>query len=83
MMGMRKLLEQVEEVTVLSRLASEHDDFLRLGLTDAVLLTMEAADAPLLTTDIDLTLAAQKSGGQVINYNWFRDGAVTLSDHGM
>ena len=38
-----------------SSVASRHGEFPRLGLTDAALLEVVSADAPLLTVDLDLS----------------------------
>lgn len=45
----------------------------RLGLTDAILLTLTAAGATLLTDDLDLHIAALGAGLSSINFNELRD----------
>ncbi|CDO35842.1 PIN domain-containing protein [Novosphingobium sp. KN65.2] len=71
--GLKVLLQNMEEVRPPSLLACDHQAYHRLGLTDAVLLSMELSGAPLLTADLDLMLAASKEGRKAINYNWYRD----------
>ncbi|MES2156973.1 MAG: PIN domain-containing protein [Pseudomonadota bacterium] len=71
--GLRVLLQDMEEVRLPSVFACDHKAYHRLGLTDAVLLSMELSGAPLLTVDLDLTLAAIKEGREAINYNWHRE----------
>lgn len=73
--GLRVLLADMEEVSPPSIFACDHEAYHRLGLTDAVLLSMEISGAPLLTVDLDLTLAATKGGREAINYNWHREGS--------
>ena len=49
------------------------DAFPRLGLADAALLEAVSADAPLLTVDFDLYVAALASGEEsAINFNHWR-----------
>ena len=62
------LLEQAEERYVASRDAARHHDFLRLGITDAALLNASLDGAALLTSDLDLYLAAASSGRRVVNF---------------
>ena len=52
--------------------ATARRDYLRLGLTDAVLLTLAENGGTLLTTDLDLYLAAQRAGFDCVNYNHVR-----------
>jgi len=63
----------MEQIRPASLLACDHSTFQRLGLTDAVILSMELSSAPLLTVDLDLTLAAMHAGRETINYNWYRE----------
>lgn len=56
-----------------SRDASKGEEFLRLGLTDSVLLDISQPDTVLLTTDNGLYLAALERGQQAINFNHHRD----------
>jgi hypothetical protein len=49
------------------------DEFIRLGLTDSVLLELGRSGATLLTVDLDLYLAALDAGLNVINYNHLKE----------
>ena len=70
---LRALIEQSPETVVASVDAVRHDVFPRLGLTDAALLEVVSADAPLLTVDLNLYVAALASGDEAaINFNHWR-----------
>ena len=70
---LRALIEQSPETVVASADAARHDVFPRLGLTDAALLEVVSADAPLLTVDLNLYVAAVASGDEAaINFNHWR-----------
>ena len=70
---LRALIEQSQEIVVASVDAVRHDVFPRLGLTDAALLEVVSADAPLLTVDLNLYVAALASGDEAaINFNHWR-----------
>jgi hypothetical protein len=71
--GLRQLLCGMHEIQVASILAMERPEYLALGLTDAVILALQKKPANLLTVDLGLTLAAQRAGFDVVNYNWLRD----------
>jgi hypothetical protein len=73
--GLRLLLADMEEVQMPSASACDHKVYHRLGLTDAVLLSMEISGAPLLTADFDLCAAAGRAGREAINYNHHRNGS--------
>jgi hypothetical protein len=72
----------IEERQVESKTAMDHDAYPRLGLTDAVILTLIENDATLLSDDLDLCLAADAGRQRVINYNHVRDGGYSLADIG-
>ena len=73
LLKLRALIEQSPEIVVASVDAVRHGEFPRLGLTDAALLEVVSADAPLLTVDLDLYLAALASGDEAaINFNHWR-----------
>ena len=73
LLKLRALIEQSPEIVVASVDAVRHDVFPRLGLTDAALLEVVSADAPLLTVDLDLYVAALASGDEAaINFNHWR-----------
>ncbi len=65
----RALLQKLPEIYVNSRDAAKHGAFLRLGITDSVLLREEFAGNELLTADLDLYLAAAHAGRPVTNFN--------------
>lgn len=61
-----------DETWISSPHAMQHSEYRRLGLTDAVLLTLAAKGGALLTLDLDLYLAAARAGHEVINFNHLR-----------
>ena len=61
-----------EERVVTSAQAVNRAEFLRLGLTDSVLLELASKKSMILTTDLDLYLAALKAGYQATNFNHLR-----------
>ena len=70
LLKLRALIEQSPEIVVASVDAARHDVFPRLGLTDAALLEVVSADAPLLTVDLNLYVAALAGGDEAaINFN--------------
>jgi len=58
-----------------SRQAISRKEFIRLGLTDSVLLHEMTDSFILLTADLDLYLAAKNEGYAVLNFNHLRDAA--------
>ena len=73
LLKLRDLIEQSPETVVASADAARRDVFPRLGLADAALLEIVSADAPLLTVDLDLYVAALASGEEAaINFNHWR-----------
>jgi hypothetical protein len=68
----RLLIGSVNETLVSSLAAANHPEFNRLGLTDSVLLLMSAEGGALITDDLPLFLAAQRTGAEAINYNHVR-----------
>jgi hypothetical protein len=70
---MRKMMAVSREVYVASVSAGERDEFLKLGLTDSALLAVQPSSCPILTSDLDLYLAALKHGRQVVNFNHIRE----------
>ena len=73
LLKLRELIERNPEIVVASADAARHVAFPRLGLTDAALLEVVSADAPLLTVDLDLYVAALASGEEAaINFNRWR-----------
>lgn len=66
------LKDGVQEQFIDSRTATEHEAFPSLGLTDAVILQQMTSRPLLITTDLDLFLAAQRHGHTAINFNHVR-----------
>ena len=70
---LRNLIEQSSETVISSKDASSHGAFLRLGLTDVVLLEAVSPTTPLVTVDLELYAAALASGEEAaINFNHSR-----------
>ena len=70
---LRHLIETSEERYVPAASAARRQEFIRLGLTDAVLLEAASKEASLLTTDLDLYVAALATGTPAYNFNHLRD----------
>ena len=69
LIALRLIVAESEEIVVASADATRNDAFLRLGLTDAVLLEAVSKTRPLLTTDLDLYLAAAaRKAGAAFNF---------------
>ena len=70
---LRSVIQDSEEVVVSSVVASINPSFVRLGLTDSVLLEAASADAPLLTADFRLYMAGlAKSEDAAVNFMHYR-----------
>lgn len=63
------------ETYVPSNTATERREFIRLGLTDAAILTLERQGAVLLTDDLDLYLAAERMGQPAEYFTYLRQAA--------
>ena len=59
---LRRIIGKNEEIVVASKTAARNNAFVRLGLTDAVLLEVISAETPLVTVDLDLFVAAFAKG---------------------
>jgi hypothetical protein len=70
---MRQIIGRSDEAYVSSLDASGREEFLRLGLSDAALLELKPQSIPILTTDLDLFLAAQNAGRASYNFNHMRE----------
>ena len=55
---LRTFIEEQEEIVVASKAASQRNEFIRLGLTDAGLLEVISSSNPLITVDLALYKAA-------------------------
>ncbi|RAU21552.1 hypothetical protein CU669_12730 [Paramagnetospirillum kuznetsovii] len=69
----RQLLSARDEMYLASRMAAERDEFVRLGLTDSILLCLASTSNILLTVDAALYEAAARSGYKVENFNHHRE----------
>ena len=75
MAGLQYLIEHSEEVAIPSARAAVNPSFVALGLTDAVLLDAVSPQAPLITVDLDLYLAALEQGeNAAVNFREFMTG---------
>lgn len=72
-MVFRTVIECTPETYIPSVAASGGAEFLRLGLTDAVLVQASSEEVVVLTTDLNLYLAAIAKGSPAINFNHLRD----------
>lgn len=70
---LKLMIESTEERYHESRVAVGHSEFVRLGLTDVVLLEAISEHAVLLTTDLNLYLVAINRGLNAFNFNHIRD----------
>jgi hypothetical protein len=69
-----KLIAESQELYVTSSESATKQEFVRLGLTDAALIcAVEATNAVVLTTDLDLYLALLSKGKNPINFNHLRE----------
>ena len=68
-----RLIGRAEEHVVASRRAVLRPEYLRLGLTDAILLEALQTGTVLVTDDLDLHLAASIAGLSVVNLTHLRD----------
>lgn len=63
----RQFVGQSRELTVDGVTASRAQIFIRLGLTDAAIVSLPADEIVILTVDHDLHLAASRAGFEVLN----------------
>lgn len=68
-----RVVPDLEEQYVRSREAAEMIEFLRLGLTDATILSLPKKDLTVLTDDLHLYLALQRRGIDAVNFNHLRE----------
>ena len=74
--ALRSVIQDTEEVLVSSELAASNTEFIRLGLTDAVLLESVTEDIPLITVDSELYFAVMeksRNAPTAVNFLRFRD----------
>ncbi len=63
------------EISIKSADALNDPDYLRLGLTDAAILTALSDQVALLTADLDLYLAALERRHRATNFGHLRDAS--------
>jgi hypothetical protein len=73
MQAFRQLLTGFTEIYIGSAQASRHVAFVRLGLTDCVVLEAATANHVIVTADLGLYLEAGRQGREAINFNHYRD----------
>jgi hypothetical protein len=71
--ALSQIISNSSEKIIYSRVACGKTDYLRLGLTDAVLLSVASSGGELLTDDLDLYFAAEKAKIRVWNFTRLRD----------
>ena len=69
----KRLVKNTKEIYVASAPATEREEFLRLGLSDSALLEVAKDEVVILSTDLDLCVAAEMAGYDVVNFNHLRD----------
>lgn len=77
---LQALITDTDELPISSKSACARNEFLRLGLTDAVLMEATDDENTLLTTDLDLYLAVQATGSPAINFNHIRDQYMGVTE---
>jgi hypothetical protein len=66
-MATYRMFESAEEPGISAKTASQSPNFIRLGLTDAAILSFVPANMLLLTVDHDLHIAAAERGFETLN----------------
>jgi hypothetical protein len=74
----KAFIENVEETYLESKTVSAQEEFIRLGLTDAALLGTNERGSVLITSDLDLYLAAADKEYEVLNFNHLREAGGTV-----
>ena len=62
-----RFIQSAEEPIIPAREAAQSSSFIRLGLTDAALLTLDPKEVRLLTVDHELHIACSERGFEVVN----------------
>lgn len=70
---LRSVIAESNETYIPSRTAAGRDEFIRLGLTDSAIIEASLHEVVLLTTDLDLYVAATSKGIPAINFNHLRE----------
>ena len=63
----RVFIQSAEEPTIPAKVAAQSPSFIRLGLTDAALLSLDPKEVRVLTVDHDLHIACSQHGFEVVN----------------
>ncbi len=69
----KEIIHSNDEKIVISKAAASRPEYIRLGLTDAVLLEIGTTGATLLTADLDLYVAAVTADLKAANFNHIRE----------
>jgi len=70
--GIRQAFESLHEEYVPSRVATKRNEFVKFGLTDAVLMALAEKKMLLLTADFPLANFCASTGADVLNFNHLR-----------
>ena len=68
----RRLFDSLEEHNEPSKVVARRPEFIALGLADVGQLRAAEGDATLLTDDLDLYLAAHRTGQKAENFTYIR-----------
>jgi TPP-dependent 2-oxoacid decarboxylase len=69
-----RLIQTAEEVQVESKVAAEKPHFIRLGLTDAAIASLDPKKVCIFTVDHDLHIETSRTGFEVVNLtSYFHD----------
>lgn len=71
--GLARVIGESEETYIKSEDGTRQGAYLKLGLTDSIILLLARSGATLLTADLDLHLAALSEGLSTINFSEIRD----------
>lgn len=69
----RAFIHAYDEINIASVRATDRSEFIALGLTDCTILEVATDDVVVLSTDLDLCIAAEIADYRVINFNHLRD----------
>lgn len=73
LLGLASLTTTVEERYLPSSQVAQAAEFSRLGLADSSILLLAQEDLIVLTDDLPLSLALQRRGVEVVNFNHLRE----------
>lgn len=76
---MAEIVERYDELALPSQEAVAQLEYSLLGITDSILLLLAGEPSRiLLSVDLKLCLAAWQRKLKAVNYNYIRDGAMTI-----